>query len=339
MPKPDRLRIKQHLKLSVMLALAALLACRSEPGTLDPLRVLASKRAGTTPHEAQAGRLSSGCGSCHAKEEAEWRTSMHRAAFTSADFQSSWAVEPMPFCAECHAPQRRELGTEGEVRGVGCTECHEAPHGHDVLAHGVAHAKVVTKSCTPCHDFPVPNSRAFLQGTEREHAASSFANVPCIECHMSLRDGKGRNHAFFSSRNRDLIAQSLAFGTPQSEAMSIVITVATRGVGHRFPTGDIFRRLSITLVGTDAHDSIVCGETFNFNRNWAAHKQSIRRNSEELFSGDTRLTHEPRTLRAPCTGTVKRVRVVAEYARGRNADETQFTAFETMELFDRTYDL
>jgi hypothetical protein len=257
---------------------------------------------------------------------------MHHASFTSLDFQESWRREPHPFCADCHAPGRSTLGAVAEHRGVGCDSCHVVPVGHGTAER----SKTASLSCAPCHDFPVPNSRAFLQSTAREHAQSSFAGTSCTECHMPLQNGK-RNHAFFSSRNLQVLRQSIEVSAVVATESEVQVTMRSVGVGHRFPTGDIFRRLSVSIVASNASGQIVCAETTHFNRNWGAHHASVVSGSEERIESDNRLTDAPRILRAACSGAPRDVQVTVDYARGKAADENAFAAFETVQLLDAHY--
>src|SRR5688572_17863817 len=45
------------------------------------------------------------CEGCHSDVAAEWRGSMHRGAHDNLAYQKAFAIEPMPFCTRCHAPE------------------------------------------------------------------------------------------------------------------------------------------------------------------------------------------------------------------------------------------
>lgn len=47
------------------------------------------------------------CVDCHEEAAAQWSASLHRAAFTDADFAAAYAHEPTRFCRGCHAPRPR----------------------------------------------------------------------------------------------------------------------------------------------------------------------------------------------------------------------------------------
>jgi Cytochrome c554 and c-prime len=278
------------------------------------------------------------CGGCHAQEESEWDGSMHHASFTSADFQESWSNEPFPFCAECHAPERKTLAAVGERLGIGCTACHEVAKSHGTPGALLQTSKTVTKSCAPCHDFPVPNAQAFLQSTVREHAQSTYAETSCVSCHMPQASGR-RSHAFSVSRNTELLRSAITITDVKAVSGAVELSLRTVGVGHRFPTGDIFRRLSASIVASDAKGAIVCAETVHFNRNWGAHQASVRNGTVETLEQDTRLTNTPRLLHVPCNGTPVDVQVTIDYARGKSASEGFFSAFETTQLRDEHFTL
>jgi hypothetical protein len=153
---------------------------------------------------------------------------------------------------------------------------------------------------------------------------------------MPLRLGK-RDHAFFSSRNIDVLRRSVAVTSVIANERGVEVTLRTVGVGHRFPTGDIFRRLSVGIIARNASGQIVCAETMHFNRNWAAHHASVASGTEETIESDNRLTDAPRALRAVCAGKPRDVQVTVDYVRGKAADESSFAAFESMQLLDAHY--
>jgi hypothetical protein len=269
---------------------AALTACRSEV--------------------SRAPASHSTCEGCHAREAAEWSASLHRASFTSPDFQRSYRSESLPYCIECHAP------LPDRTAGIGCISCHVEPHAGR------------TKPCAACHDFDVPGSRAVLQSTEREHVAGAHAKTACETCHM----GPKRDHRF--SLSRDTLRQSIHVHSASFERDAVRVEIGSSGVGHRFPTGDVYRRLTLTLTAYRADGALVGGETFYANRDWDEHRASIRERRAESFEGDTRLGDVPRTYRFACPTRPARVHLTVTYARGASAEGTFFEAFDSFEIFD-----
>ena len=279
------------------------------------------------PARASLASDESRCQSCHAPEVAEWRSSLHHAAFTSPDFRASWQSEPRDYCVDCHAP-RRALGPAGLEAGVGCADCHDG-----LATHPARHA--TTRSCNPCHDFPVPNERAVLQATAREHAASDYATVPCADCHAPKRDGH-RDHRFESSRDPAKLAAALRVTPLGFDGTRVSVALRTHGVGHQFPTGDLYRRVTVLVTATHA-GRIVCDRTVTLQRDWDEHRRSLRAHDEESFAGDTRLGAAPLRIDAPCTEAPDRLRVNVDYARGASAHGDAFVAFEEVPLLDLSF--
>jgi hypothetical protein len=185
------------------------------------------------------------CTSCHEQETKEWNASLHRGAYTNAAFQTALAVEPTAFCRGCHAPEA-EPTTPPERAvadlGVGCVTCHasgkDGPHGQ----------KRAADTCAGCHEFGFPSARSdddgdFMQTTVREHRRSSASMQPCVTCHMPEVGGR-RSHAFSEVRDRSWLAEHLDVKA-EIAAGHVRVTLAQRGGGHAFPTGDLFRRLEV----------------------------------------------------------------------------------------------
>jgi hypothetical protein len=186
-----------------------------------------------------------GCASCHADVVTEWSASLHRASFRDPSFQRGYAIEPQPFCRDCHAP-RGDLD-----HGVSCISCHGSD-GHD--SDSVDHAR---ESCGSCHEFPFegaelpPRRSELMQFTVTEHRESAFAEVACVDCHMP-RDAAGkRTHRFDASRSPEFLRNAVAVVDAQATKNEVIVTLAPRRVGHAFPTGDMFRRLVVTAEDVD----------------------------------------------------------------------------------------
>ena len=265
------------------------------------------------------------CGSCHRAEAAEWRASLHHASLTDADFQRSYHAEPRPACRGCHAP----LGVASATRGVGCTSCHEVGD-----AHPAASAKASTRPCGTCHDFDAPGSRAILQSTAREHALSAFAATPCASCHMAPRRDGGHDHRFGITRDPAALARALRVDSAAALDGAVVVTLSARDVGHRFPTGDLFRRLTVTLTAFDAKGGLVAADSFHLGRDWDAHRRSLQHGDAETVGEDSRLGGEPRPFRLPCPAAPARVHLAVTYERGASAEGDFFEAFAATEILD-----
>lgn len=233
-------------------ALALLLGCEGAPLEPTPARAIDAPLVGLGDADCQA---------CHPEVATEWARSRHHVAFTNADFQRSFAREPLAFCRDCHAPARlraRPLpGDEAEALGVGCIDCHgEGPTirtGPGVAPVQAPHllersADFGTRSCARCHEFGFPAASrrpagSMMQTTMREHLASAHADRGCDACHLPRR-GEGRDHSLAGTRDPDALRRALAV-TATREGNDLLISIAPRDIGHAFPTGDLFRRLAL----------------------------------------------------------------------------------------------
>jgi hypothetical protein len=142
------------------------------------------------------------------------------------------------------------------------------------------------------------------------------------------------DHTFSVSRNAALLRSAFEFTRGEYQSGALRTSIYTRNVGHWFPTGDIFRKVTVTVAGLDSQGRVVCGEEFAMARDWRAHRESIRTHGAESFVGDTRLGYAPRVLSIACSAEPVRMRLNVVYARGKNSTEQHFEAFEQLELLD-----
>jgi hypothetical protein len=213
------------------------------------------------------------CEGCHSEIAAEWGTSGHKNAFADRDFRASLAREPLPFCRGCHAPEadpNQDPPADRAALGVGCVTCHSPHNGPGVLAvphttpptgvngHRANDALVSNadfaseKACARCHEFGFPDSirrekPLLMQSTITEGANSGIGGT-CNDCHMPKVEGPGgtphRSHRF--SVDETMLKGALDVATTRT-GEHVTVTLTSRGVGHAFPTGDLFRRLVLTL--------------------------------------------------------------------------------------------
>jgi len=206
------------------------------------------------------------CLACHADIAAEWQASLHREAFTSREFQHALQREPLPFCRGCHAPEADPRRPEPALAaiGVACVTCH-VPVGDAVLSarandapHDAPHAVVRdvafagSGACAGCHEFSFPDRRPvpeFMQTTISEHAASPLRTRSCADCHMPRAVDGHRTHAFVASRDGDWMRSVVAVRAdrPAADRVELTLDLLEDQVGHAFPTGDLLRRLTITV--------------------------------------------------------------------------------------------
>lgn len=316
-----------RLGLGVAGVLALACACDSRTGAPSVRADVAAPRGPVAPEAALA------CAGCHAAEVREWRTSQHQTSFVSQDFQRSYRAEPREFCVDCHAPLRTADGARDVASGIGCNACHVVSEGHAARSTR-DRPRVATNACASCHDFDVPGTRAVLQSTAREHAVSPFSDTPCTECHMKPRARGLRDHRFDVTRNRELLAAAIRVQSTRFTGDAVIVTLATNGVGHRFPTGDIFRRLTLTLTAMNDDGSVIAGDTFHMGRDWDGHRASQRAGATENVTSDTRLTAAPREFRLASARSPARVHVTVDYERGASAEGEFFESFESVEILD-----
>jgi hypothetical protein len=213
------------------------------------------------------------CATCHEAEHAQWATSRHAAAFTNTLFRASFGRARQAWCVHCHAPlkeqQRPALAPrEGEdlsllEEGVTCAACHlrggevlsaRVPSAAALQAHPVRHEPrlATAEACTGCHQFNVPlpgqplthDSGVPMQDTGAEWARSRAAaeGRTCQSCHMGES-----GHRFPGAHTPGYVAGALSVTFQVEPGRALVAEVRARGVGHRVPTGDPFRRLRLRL--------------------------------------------------------------------------------------------
>ncbi len=280
-----------------LLATSLLAACRAE--------------APSTPAASSA----EACGSCHCAEYTEWAGSWHRRAFLDADFQSSYRVDRFQFCVDCHAPRSQR-------EGIGCVDCHDTPsaHGRNASAHAT------TRSCRGCHDFAVPGRPDVpLQSTWTEHEASPYAAVACTSCH--------RGHELAGARDAASVRRALRWRARRVAAAQVEIALETVGVGHRFPTGDLYRRLRAEVIVEDAGGTLVGYAERSFRRDWDEHHASLRFRRAESYADDTRI--DVRSIfTVESSAPAHHVRLVLTYDRGRFGAGEELQTFEEMAVVD-----
>lgn len=252
---------------------ALLAAAESAPSPAAPLSDTGAPRPPMPgPRRGRLGaavKLNTDCVTCHAREAEEWRGSLHRRSDVDAAYRSAFAIEPMPFCRACHAPESdpaREPPQPVSELGVGCVTCHVTEEGVVLAAgqetgaerapHPVRRSADFAGSgaCAGCHEFRFPGAPAgatadgsFMQTTAREHARSPAAERSCASCHMPEVDGH-RSHSFSEVRDPAWLRARLTAEAVLTEEETVRITLAQTDPAHAFPTGDLFRRL---LVGCE----------------------------------------------------------------------------------------
>jgi hypothetical protein len=206
---------------------------------------------------AEIADWNAGCVSCHATEAAAWSGSRHRHAFDNEPFQNALAREPestRSFCVGCHAPEAQHAGGEATELGVACITCHtplgpvlasrasgKAPHGTFASTSFRS-----TDSCKRCHEFEFPRhgpAGGLMQRTISEHDSAN-SEATCVSCHMP---SGAQSHAFPGGYDSELLKKALAMRA-ERRACNAVLTLTPNGVTHAVPTGDLFRRLAVSVT-------------------------------------------------------------------------------------------
>lgn len=124
-----------------------------------------------------------------------------------------------------------------------------------------------------------------MQSTVTEHAGSAFGTQSCQSCHMPLEDGE-HSHAFLATRDPGTLRSALHVDASRTESDTVALTLSLGQVGHAFPTGDPFRRLSLEL------DAITQGGLVPIERRALTRTiETVRRGyfSERVETSDTRV--------------------------------------------------
>jgi hypothetical protein len=144
---------------------------------------------------------------------------------------------------------------------VGCASCHAG-----VVAPIAGHhrARSTAVPCAKCHEFDFPERPLAMQSTQTEHDHLAFADTPCAGCHMA-----SGGHRFDVTRNAAWLQAAL--GPPELawRGNEASITLRTQHVGHAFPTGDLFRRLRLTVWFEDAAQHVVFYEQRTLGKRYA----------------------------------------------------------------------
>jgi hypothetical protein len=208
------------------------------------------------------------CESCHVEIAREWRQSLHAQSHSDPVYQRALAVEPLPFCQGCHAPEadpeQPVAAAVGEV-GVACVTCH-------VLGNRVVTLHDSNAACASCHEFAFPDSAArrvpqLMQSTISEHARSSASGQSCADCHMPRAAAGHRSHVFPGGRDAQLVQSALAV-TARRTPSGATLRLVPRAVGHAVPTGDLFRRLEVSAEALGTEWQVVASQRRYLARHW-----------------------------------------------------------------------
>lgn len=246
---------------------------------------------GEAPLDLSGAPSAASCAGCHADQHASWAASNHKAAWHNDLMLVGYAVEPMDFCVHCHAPRPeqkaeilvnrdfyRSLDPRSDVPvgsvdriaephaadGVDCAACHwrdgaiVAAERSYAAPHRVVESEALASGemCIGCHDFPMPATvdghlgltdvpMQRTGGEWREWRAAGGQET-CVDCHMP-----GGDHRVRGVHDRELLRASFAVDARWTED-GVRFSVASVGVGHHLPSGDLFRHATLEVRTGDA---------------------------------------------------------------------------------------
>jgi mono/diheme cytochrome c family protein len=241
----------------------------------EPLAPQGPPPAGLAP--AQASLRARQCARCHAKQDREWKTSLHRGAASPGLLaQTEYGMTPRERagCLRCHAPLA-EQATDPALRsdGVSCAGCHVrgwvrrgppsvAPSLLPIPGYPLVTTGLYERAdfCLPCHQLPPRNAVAGrpLLNTYQEWLEGPYMprGVQCQHCHMSNRE-----HAVLGIHDPHTFRQGIeltAGAHRHGAAVTAVAALKNVGAGHYLPTTPTPAAwLSITLV--DARGRPIAG--------------------------------------------------------------------------------
>ena len=222
------------------------------------------------------------CEECHREIASEWRQSLHHQAHRDPVYLRQLEREPFAFCTRCHAPEAGPGERSGPRidLGVGCVTCHLVG-GHLLAAPGVARTSdhPLTRSeafggaaaCAACHEFSFPDDRGpeplTMQRTVSEHAASAYATTSCADCHMPRVEGH-RSHRFAASGDEAMVRAAVVTEVSRAPDGTVVFRLSPGEVGHAVPTGDMLRRLTLTIEMRDPDGRVVAHQRRHLSRHF-----------------------------------------------------------------------
>ena len=279
------------------------------------------------PNVRQPAADNAACEGCHASIAAEWRSSLHSTSFTDRDFQRPFAADPDPFCKGCHAPE-----SDTKI-GVACVTCHVtnadalAGPGSAAAPHALTRtpAFATEAACARCHEFDFPDARLrqrplAMQRTIGEHRGRSDT---CASCHMT-RTGGHADHRFAAARDEAVVKSAVGIRVARTSPTAIEVVLAPALVGHAFPTGDLFRRVRVSV-----------GQRQRFLARHFANRQELPGVLVRSEVGDDRVLGQERAVVLEAPAERVRVRVVYERAEGPSEPTTSFaTVAGSITLFD-----
>jgi len=257
------------------------------------------------------------CGKCHKTAYANWSKSRHKVAFTNKLYKESHRKEPHIWCVNCHAPLH-EVGTGiNDMRsriqkedGVSCIVCHvrekkiitasipqKKPGKTYAHKYEIIPQMKEAKFCGECHQFNFPtaasarNARGIIkytnqvmQNTLNEYLTSGFIDRSnCQDCHLQPRSRN--SHLFNGGHDIELLKKSLFVSIKKIKTSDDLykLTVYSMGIGHAFPTGDLFRTLKVRVLDNKKKVTIANFILRKDYRNFTSDEQDDEKPAKYLF--------------------------------------------------------
>lgn len=208
------------------------------------------------------------CAGCHREQATQWNASAHRQSLTNRVFLDGFSAEPHQRCLVCHGPLEAQLKEAWLSRGslargvlpaadspihdgITCSVCHVrdgvvlSPRpGATAYGHPVRHEGALRSSefCGSCHEFDghsVVDGVTVLNALPMQTTLSEWkawgGSTSCQGCHMP-----SGSHQLRGPRDLTFLRASLKL-----EVHDGVAVLTAQNVGHRVPTGDVFRHLML----------------------------------------------------------------------------------------------
>ncbi|MBM9578251.1 hypothetical protein JWG45_13925 [Leptospira sp. 201903070] len=252
------------------------------------------------------------CKPCHKTVYENWSRSRHRVAHTNEIYRSSFSQEPMQWCENCHSPLRSSLDQTPfkPEEGISCNVCHV--RGGKILTsenpklfpkkyheYTVIDSFGTEELCAFCHQFNFPTWTSFsdrkstleysnltMQGTQDEWRHSGFADESnCIDCHLA--PSTKNTHSFRGGHSLPDLKKSLDLEAEYVGPRTIAVRVVSNGIGHSYPTGDLFRALRLKVYS----ESGKFREEFIFRKLYrnATKEEKERSDEPRVLESDTRI--------------------------------------------------
>jgi len=207
------------------------------------------------------------CRTCHENVYRDWAGTRHAQAWTNPVFREGFLVESQDRCIYCHAPLRKQFleiksGKKGILvhEGVTCTACHVrdsriyASDSSGTEFHPWLQDKTLAspKFCAGCHQFDFNqtiNGHAFLVPEVVQNTYQEWLNYrarggqgTCQSCHMP-----GGRHLFAGAHSAETLRKAISIAVSKS-SHGYEFKIRSHAVGHRIPTGDLFRHLTLDVA-------------------------------------------------------------------------------------------